>query len=141
VGELKFYQTFIVIAAGNFNERREALLSAWPNILVVGATGLNAATSLCSYSGYGSGVDIAVPAGEIDDGLATVDSLSDAHRLFNGTSAAVPVVSAQAALLKEKYRGASANFIKEKILNNSQKIDTLNVAGGRLLSYNRWHLK
>lgn len=138
VGKEKFQQTLIVLAAGNDGEYLPELKEVWNNIIVVGATNLTTNLSFAVYSRKGPGVDILAPAGGIDDGITTY-SHTGGLRLFNGTSAAAPVVAGAAALLKKKNPALSAAELKSSLLSSSCQYEQLRsvVKDGRALNVGR----
>lgn len=134
VGIKKFKEPLFVIAAGNSYEPYTSLTKPWDNVIVVAATTLSYPVSLASYSNYGEGVDIAAPAGDVFDGVSTVDAFSKEMRSFNGTSGSTPVVSAAAALLKERYPLMHGAELKSLLLKQSCKLKDLRIASGRMLN-------
>lgn len=118
----KFNKTIFVLAAGNNCRVYSELQCKWNNVIVVAATALDGPTRLTSYSEYGAAVDIAAPAGEAMDGITTLDAFSDEPRLFNGTSAASPVVAGALALLHEQIPGADPAALKAMLLSCSYPI-------------------
>lgn len=133
--EQGFYDTLFIVAAGNSAEEYKEITKNWPNVIVVGATNLHN-NDLCSYSCFGAAVDICAPAGENGDGIVTLDTFSEQKRLFNGSSAAVPVVSGLASLLKEKDPNISAAELKSLILERCTVITSNNINKGRLVNFN-----
>jgi subtilisin family serine protease len=120
VGQEKFDQVLIVSAAGNYGQVFNDLSQSWENVLITGATNLDLPVTKAPYSNYGSGVDLFAPAGNDQDGITTVGlGAPDAKRLFNGTSAATPVVSAIAALAKEAWPDLSGPQIKQLLLDRA----------------------
>lgn len=93
--------TLFVMAAGNFKEQILKDTQRPNNLLLVGALTLSVPAKITSYSASGEGVDLYAPAGDNNEGLETW-TIKNERRLYNGTSAAAPVVSANAALLKEQ---------------------------------------
>jgi subtilisin family serine protease len=122
IGAEKFNKTIFVLAAGNTNTVYSELQYKWSNVIVVAATALDEPMRLTSYSEYGAAVDIAAPAGEANDGITTLDAFSGEPRLFNGTSAASPVVAGVLALLYEKIPGADPANLKAILLSHSHPI-------------------
>jgi len=107
--------------------------------LIVGATELNS-SRIASYSVWGRGVEIAAPSGEIGDGIWTYRAFPEnQRRTFNGTSAAAPVVSGAAALLKAQYPELSAAELKKALLQTSCSLPTLKsiIENGRMLNVGR----
>lgn len=78
--------------------------SQLPNTISVGASVLDFENplQLASYSNFGSCVDLVAPAGDLDNGIATpiYENKISNYIVFNGTSAAAPIVSGVAALVK-----------------------------------------
>jgi subtilisin family serine protease len=134
VGHEKFNKTIFILAAGNTHGVYSELQSQWTNVIVVAATALDEPMKLTSYSEYGAAVDIAAPAGEAHDGITTLDAFSDEPRLFNGTSAASPVVAGALALLHEKIPGADAAALKSMLLSRSYLIHAPDNAAIRMLN-------
>lgn len=93
--------TLFVMAAGNFKEQIKKDFERPKNLILVGATTLSTPIKITSYSATGAGVDIYAPAGDSGDGIQTW-TVDNKLRLYNGTSAAAPVVSGMAALIKEQ---------------------------------------
>ncbi len=124
VGPHIFYQSLIVVSSGNWGEPLARTSRVWENIMVVGATLLHEEPIGATYSNYGEGVDIMAPAGGAKDGISTF-SIHGNLRLFNGTSAAAPVVSGVAALVKEKFPQATGAELKSWLLQNACPFDGL----------------
>ena len=115
VTDEEFSRTLFVIAAGNRQQFIPEKLGE--NAIIVGATPLDPPIQLAVYSDWGPGVEIAAPAGGIDDGITVYKTIRPlSYRLYNGTSAATPVVSGAAAIFKQMYPGLNANELKRLIL-------------------------
>jgi hypothetical protein len=137
VGVKRFQNAVFIIAAGNDRHYVNSFTKKWDNVLVVGATTLDSVPQSTNYSAYGPGVDIAAPAGAIDDGITTANiSPPGGLRLFNGTSGATPVVSAVAALVARIRPGATGADIKTQLLHGACSLSQLQsyVNGGRFLN-------
>ena len=120
VGLIRFNQTLIVAAAGNTGEKFYDILQDWDNVIVVGALNLTLPIEKTKYSNFGERVDLMAPAGNSHDGITTVAiGGSDRLRLFNGTSAAAPVVAGVAALVKETWPLLTAVELKKLLLDRS----------------------
>jgi subtilisin family serine protease len=120
VGIIRFKQTLIVVAAGNTGEEFDDLREEWDNVIVVGALNLTYPIEKAKYSNFGERVDLMAPAGNSHDGITTVAiGGPDRLRLFNGTSAAAPVVAGVAALLKETWPLLTAVELKKMLLDRS----------------------
>lgn len=137
VGEDRFNESLLIVAAGNSGERLSGLQKLWHNVIVVGAATLDEPMRLARYSAFGEGVDIAAPAGAPGDGLATIDAFNEGSRLFNGTSGAVPIVSAAAALLKERSMTATGIELKQTILAKSCEVSGILVSHSRVINFGR----
>ena len=103
-----------------------------PNIISVAATDRN--DNLASFSNYGiKTVHIAAPGKEIYSTLPT-----NGYGFKDGTSFSAPMVAGVAGLLRSKHPELTNAQIKAAILNNVDKIPSLNVkvaSGGRLNAY------
>jgi len=120
VGLIRFKQTLIVVAAGNYGEVFQDLHEDWDNVIVVGALNLTLPVEKAKYSNFGVRVDLMAPAGSSQDGITTVGiGGKDQLRLFNGTSAAAPVVVGVASLLKQTWPDLTAIEIKKILLDRA----------------------
>jgi serine protease len=120
VGIIRFKQTLIVVAAGNTGEEFDDLREEWDNVIVVGALNLTWPIEKAKYSNFGERVDLMAPAGSSQDGITTVAiGGPERLRLFNGTSAAAPVVAGVAALIKETWPSLTAVELKKILLDRS----------------------
>lgn len=135
IGEVRFHKALIVQSAGNDNYEHKT--NDFPNVIRVAALKLSTPLQLTSYSARGDGVLIAAPAGDVNDGIAITDG-SLPPRLFNGTSAAAPVVCGIAALLAQKHAPKDGIRLKELVLAQSQIDQNLKVHQGRYLSVHQW---
>jgi hypothetical protein len=85
----------------------------------------NGADSRAAFSNFGRAVDIAAPG----TGVLTVDDTqegdSKAYSTINGTSAAAPMVSGVAALLKALDDTLTAEKIKQRLINTATPIDSI----------------
>lgn len=91
---------------------------AIPNKITVAA--INNKGKLCEFSNYGNMVDIAAPGEDI---ISTIPE--GKYEYDSGTSMAAPFVTATAALLWSYNYSDSVSKIKDKILNNTKKLDGL----------------
>jgi subtilisin family serine protease len=147
----------IVAAAGNEASGQTENLDAVPSypicldandpdnyIIGVGAT--DPLDHKASFSNYGSGcLDIMAPGSRVYGLLARNTSLPDYQNYYggywSGTSVAVPLVSATAALLKSLNPFSSSQQVRDAILSKTDNIDLLNpefsgeLGKGRLNTY------
>jgi thermitase len=123
-----------VAAAGNDGanaDRRPHFPSGYklPNVLSVAA--LDRRDELASFSNYGAkGVHVAAPGKEI---LSTW--LGGQYEEHSGTSMATPFVAGVAGLVLSVEPNLSVRELRERLINTSDKLDSLNgkvVSGGRV---------
>ena len=89
------------------------------NIITVASIGKTG--ELSSFSNYGEmNVDVAAPGEDITSTLP-----GNRFGQKSGTSMATPFVSGEAVLILSKYKDITAQEIKEKIINSSDRISTL----------------
>jgi subtilisin family serine protease len=114
----EFDRTLFVTAAGN--QGRYIAQTISENTLIVGATPLDLPIRAATYSDWGPGVEIAAPAGSSDDGITVFRSFRPlAYRRFNGTSAAAPVVTGAAVLMKQMNPNLNGKELKQAILESA----------------------
>ncbi|MES3037673.1 MAG: S8 family serine peptidase [Bdellovibrionota bacterium] len=138
MGENVFY----AVAAGNSSkscDEQKFYPSAltFPNMISVIASGVGENSFVkAKYSNYGNCYELAAPAGEGGYGIVTTSlTFPDLpYRIFDGTSAATPIVIGTAALLKAAHPNLSAEKIKELILQNATIKNDLEVSQGRFLN-------
>jgi len=121
----------VIFAAGNdgrdldepgYNDESEL---PW----VIGVTSSSETGDRCSYSNYGSAIDLMAPGGE-SIGLPTTDEISKhpndewlgkGYRFFHGTSASAPVVAATAALLKSRDPSLTPERLRTLLIEPADK--------------------
>jgi subtilisin family serine protease len=119
------------IAAGNGNiigQRIDACTQSparVPEAITVGATTINDAAA--SFSNFGTCVDILAPGVDITSSWATSDT---ATNTISGTSMATPHVAGAAALVLESNPGATAQEVRDTLVNNASVNKISNVGTG-----------
>lgn len=101
--------------------------------MIIGVTATDVNDLKPSFANYGKTcVDVSAPGKRI---LSTInhDPISgsyepDSYSYASGTSLAVPLVSAQAALLRALYPEASNRQIRDRIISTADNIDNLNIS-------------
>jgi thermitase len=99
----------VVASAGNQDSSKPRYPAAYRRVIAVAAT--NRSDQRASFSGFGSWVDVAAP------GIDIVSTVPGGYASFDGTSPAVPNVSALAGLLASQNRGPKA--IRKRILSTA----------------------
>lgn len=106
----------LVIASGGNEGRYEIEYPArYPTVLAVGSVDLDRWVSL--FSNYGPGIEVCAPGSAI---LST--SINNIYHVYSGTSMAVPVVSALAALVKSAHRDWDADRIRAQIAGTANPV-------------------
>ncbi len=149
---IKAYDGLVIAAAGNsgynndydLNKRQTIFYPAsydLPNIISVGAIDSNgniAEVTSGEKSNYGRiTVDLFAPGKSIYSTLPD-NSYTSIFNRANGTSVAAPHVAGVAALIYSKCPDITASAVKSFILNNVDKLDSLQnycVSGGKLNAY------
>ncbi|HEY9060732.1 MAG TPA: S8 family serine peptidase [Pseudobacteroides sp.] len=133
---MKNSSTTFICASGNAGKNIDSSLvypAAFdlPNIIAVSANDNKG--QLASFSNYGTKVDISAPGVNI---LSTLPG--NKYGYMSGTSMAAPFVTGTVALLKSIDSTLNAVEIKERVLNNTTKSDSLSgkvATSGRLNAY------
>lgn len=108
IDELADMGITIVVAAGNDSEE---IRYQSDSFIIVAATDLY--SKPCSFTNYGSGVDISAP-GEY---IHTADmSSNSAYTFVNGTSFAAPLVSAAVAYVLMEHKNYTPEQVKQEII-------------------------
>jgi subtilisin family serine protease len=105
----------IIAASGNESASAVCYPAACNNVIAVGATDAN--DLRCSYSNYGSALDVSAP------GYAYTTTKGGGYAGFNGSSAAAPHVAAVAALAISRNLGMSAVDVANLLKNTADDID------------------
>ena len=124
----------VVCAGGNDGPKLGSIKSpgACPNVITVGSVGnLNENLAVAPFSSRGPAFDyikpdILAPGVEI---VSTTNKTSF-YDVMSGTSVSTPFVAGVCALMIEKNKNISPNEIKQKLMENAQKIDDNKNASG-----------
>ena len=113
-----------VVAAGNNNNTSLNFPCSYPEVICVGAHGIDGAAA--EFSNFGGAVDVSAPGEEI---VSTYPTSMDSTRLslrgyqsLDGTSQATPFVSAAVAVLKGILPGLSELEIKARLYKTAQPL-------------------
>jgi len=129
-----------IAAAGNEganNDSNPSYPASYANANVISVAALDRADALASFSNFGAtSVDLGAPGVSIYSSVSTSDS---AYDTYNGTSMATPHVAGVAALVLAKYPSISVTDFRNRIINNTRPVASLNgrVATGGAVSANR----
>jgi len=88
------------------------------------------------YSNFGEGLDVMTPGG-FNLGITTQEDITSPYKRaedydkFQGTSAAVPLVTGAVALLLQKYPNLTVQEIQNILHNSSDKIGNVPYENGR----------
>jgi hypothetical protein len=111
----------IVASAGNFPEEREQFPAAHKPVLAAAA--LNPKSLKIENSNYGQFVDLSAPGIDIRSTSALTDTDYESRE---GTSFAVPMVAAAAALVKLEHPSYSAKQVEACLKSSAEAIDITN---------------
>lgn len=131
-----FEEKQILVNAGIGNSGLECdLIKVFPasfhvkNILKIGASTLDIENmfQLASYSNFGTCVDLLAPSGEQKDGIRVPYYVNEQplYTRFNGTSAATPIVTGVAALIKSQHPDLNSSDLKKILLKSGKKDPTI----------------
>jgi subtilisin family serine protease/subtilisin-like proprotein convertase family protein len=132
--------SLFVVAAGNEsanNDSNPSYPASYTNSNIIAVAALDRGDLMASFSNYGAtSVDLGAPGVSIFSSVSTSDS---AYATYNGTSMATPHVSGVAALVLAKYPSISLTDFRNRIVNNTRPVASLNgkVATGGAVSANR----
>ena len=129
----------VVIAAGNGGKKiARTAAAALPNVITVGATGVN--DKRASFSNFGGAIDLAAPGVDIlslrarrtdvqlvagvENYVAGKNFVGDKANFYraNGTSFAAPFVSGTAALILSTNPGLDAPSVKRMIVQSARDV-------------------
>lgn len=117
---------FIINSVGNFPTEQASVPGVHPGVFAV--AGVDAAGRIIDKSNYGLEVDLVSMAEDVSSvSLAS----ENGYQTQSGTSIAVPVVAATAALMKLVNPTISRNEIRDCLINTAKQVDTqnTNIAG------------
>ncbi len=126
----------VVVAAGNSSTSTPSYPAAYPESLAVAAT--DSTDTLCSFSNYGSWVQVAAPGGAIlstTPTYAATAGYSLNYATLSGTSMACPHVAGEAALIWSKSPFLTNADVKALIIDNTDPYTPYagrTIAGGRV---------
>lgn len=111
----------VINSVGNYPSEQASMPAAHPAVL--GVAGVDASGRIIERSNYGSEVDLVSIAQEISSVSLSSES---GQRTESGTSVAVPVVAATAALMKWVNPDISRDEIQDCLLNTAEPVDRQN---------------
>ncbi len=129
----------VVVAAGNSGSSTPSYPAAYPESLAVAAT--DSTDTLCSFSNYGSWVQVAAPGGAIFSTTPTYSATAGYslnYATLSGTSMACPHVAGEAALIWSKSPFLTNADVKALIIDNTDPYTPYSgrtIAGGRVNVY------
>jgi hypothetical protein len=125
--------TTFVVAAGNNNNTSLNFPCSYPEVICVGAHGIDGATT--EFSNFGGAVDLSAPGEEI---VSTYPTSLDSTRLslrgyqsLDGTSQATPFVSAAVAVLKGIMPSISELEIKARLFKTAKPLSKNSYEGSQ----------
>ncbi len=111
----------IINSVGNYPTEQASMPAAHP--AVFGVAGVDASGRIIKLSNYGSEVDLV----SVAQAISSVSLSSESgQRIESGTSVAVPVIAATAALMKLVNSDISRNEIQDCLLNTAKPVDRQN---------------
>lgn len=123
----------VVCSAGNDGSNAYCYPAAYdiPGVLSVGAS--NILDAKCSFSNYGSWVDVSAPGQHI---MSTL--LNDSYGETQGTSFSAPIVAGVAALIFSQHPDWTPSQVQDQIMNTvdiSESLSDANITSGRVNAY------
>ena len=129
----------VVCAAGNSSSSTPSYPAAYPEAIAVAAT--DASDTICSFSNWGSWVQVAAPGANIYSTTPTYPATAGYplnYHTLSGTSMACPHVSGEAALIWSNNPMLTNADVKALIINNTDPYNPYSgrtIAGGRVNVY------
>jgi thermitase len=129
----------VVVAAGNSATSTPSYPAAYPEAIAVAAT--DATDTLCSFSNYGTWVQVAAPGNAILSTTPTYTATAGYvlnYTMLSGTSMACPHVAGEAALIMAKSPFLTNADVKALIIDNTDPYTPYSgrtIAGGRVNAY------
>jgi len=129
----------VVVAAGNSGSSTPSYPAAYPESLAVAAT--DSTDTLCSFSNFGTWVQVAAPGGAIFSTTPTYSATAGYslnYATLSGTSMACPHVAGEAALIWSKSPFLTNADVKALIIDNTDPYTPYSgrtIAGGRVNVY------
>ncbi len=125
----------IVFASGNggFNLDQTSYNDESELEWVIGVSSSSEFNTRTTDADYGSNIDILAPGGE-KLGIVTTDNTNYTTN-FRGTSAATPIVSGAVAIMLSLDPNLTPEQIRERIINNADKIGNIEYIDGFNLKY------
>jgi thermitase len=126
----------VVVAAGNSSSSTPSYPAAYPESLAVAAT--DATDTLCSFSNWGTWVQVAAPGNAIYSTTPTYSATAGYalnYATLSGTSMACPHVAGEAALIWAMNPTMTNADVKAAIMNNTDPYTPYSgrtIAGGRV---------
>lgn len=109
------YDMNVIAAAGNSNVNQVSSPANFSGVLAVGASDTSSG-ALCSFSNYGTGLDISAPGCNID-----AANTSGSSTTIQGTSYSAPVASAALAALRSYRPDLTADQAEQLLLDSAQQ--------------------
>lgn len=129
IDELTKNGTVVVASSGNDATDQLAYPAALDNVIAVGAVASTPLQRFASYSNYGYNTVVAPGTVYVPStNYSKTDELErySAYSIVSGTSFSAPLVAASIGLYRSLYPNASAEEIRNALINSATKVTTAN---------------